>query len=187
MTAHLRASIPPQVIAGIAALLNSNLLQSTRQMSALDNFFSGRRIYGIHRFHGEGEAGTTYSAGQVDKATNSGKIEPGKVSLEIYGSRMPAMGNRTSRIMGNKRNINSFHVQNQEWECTKGICNIPRERLQLQKTVKRREKIPAPFFHVTQLQHAGTGSCSLIEYPYLPALMQRRARKVAHLYSPTER
>lgn len=92
--------------------------------------------------------------------------------------------------MGNKRNINSFPVRNQEWECGEGIFNIPRERPHLQKTVKRREKIAAPaaaFFHVAQLQHAGTGSCSLIEYPYLSALMQRRARKAAHLYSPTER
>lgn len=35
-------------------------------------------------------------------------------------------------------------MRNQEWECAKGIFNIPRERPQLQKTVKRREKIAAP-------------------------------------------
>lgn len=52
------------------------------------------------RRHQEGEAGTADSAGQVDKATNSVKIDwggglPGKVSLEIYGRRIPARGNGT--------------------------------------------------------------------------------------------
>lgn len=63
--------------------------------------------------------------------------------LEIYDRRIPARGNRMQTIMGNKRNINSFPVRKQEWECTKGIFNIPRERPPLQKTEKIREKIPA--------------------------------------------